>query len=192
VHWRTSTISCTLRCTTSGHRLSMDRLRHLRTRQVWRSAAGRLVGCWLAGWQAAGWRAVNQDKCLSAGPGGLGAVGAGGRLSQPLKSVVICLHGFPAGLPLATAAAAAAAAASIVCTHPICTSRASCFPLAEEGKAAAAAEAEAVPAGVPDFWMTALRNAMEEETVRGLRPGSDTGTLAAHGASCPCSCRCCT
>ncbi|KAI3425788.1 hypothetical protein D9Q98_007763 [Chlorella vulgaris] len=35
----------------------------------------------------------------------------------------------------------------------------------EEGKAAAAAEAEAVPAGVPDFWMTALRNAMEEETI---------------------------
>lgn len=35
----------------------------------------------------------------------------------------------------------------------------------EEGKAAAAAEAEAVPAGVPDFWMIALRNAMEEETI---------------------------
>ena len=35
----------------------------------------------------------------------------------------------------------------------------------EEGKAAAAAAEGEVPAGVPDFWMIALRNAMEEETV---------------------------
>lgn len=34
-----------------------------------------------------------------------------------------------------------------------------------EGKAAAAAEPDEVPAGVPDFWMIALRNAMEEETI---------------------------
>ena len=36
---------------------------------------------------------------------------------------------------------------------------------AEEGKAAVAAAGGEVPAGVPDFWMIALRNAMEEETV---------------------------
>lgn len=35
----------------------------------------------------------------------------------------------------------------------------------EEGKAAAAAEADEVPAGVPDFWMVAIRNALEEDAV---------------------------
>ena len=39
------------------------------------------------------------------------------------------------------------------------------WPAAEEGKAAVAAAGGEVPAGVPDFWMIALRNAMEEETV---------------------------
>lgn len=37
---------------------------------------------------------------------------------------------------------------------------------AAEGKAAAAAEPEPAPAGVPDFWMVAIRNALEEESVR--------------------------
>ncbi|KAI7838698.1 hypothetical protein COHA_007497 [Chlorella ohadii] len=35
----------------------------------------------------------------------------------------------------------------------------------EEGKAAAAAEEEEVPAGIPDFWMVAIRNALEEDAV---------------------------
>ncbi|PRW57921.1 Nucleosome chromatin assembly complex isoform B [Chlorella sorokiniana] len=35
----------------------------------------------------------------------------------------------------------------------------------DEGKAAAAAEAGEVPAGIPDFWMVAIRNALEEEAV---------------------------
>lgn len=41
---------------------------------------------------------------------------------------------------------------------------------AEEGKQAAAAAEEEVPKGVPDFWMIALRNAMEEETVSACLP----------------------
>ncbi len=53
------------------------------------------------------------------------------------------------------------------CSLPLRTSA-----CAAEGKAAAAEELEDVPAGVPDFWMIALRNAMEEETVGdGLRTG---------------------
>lgn len=41
-----------------------------------------------------------------------------------------------------------------------------CVLVVEEGKAAAAAEADEVPAGVPDFWMVAIRNALEEDAVR--------------------------
>lgn len=40
-----------------------------------------------------------------------------------------------------------------------------CVLVVEEGKAAAAAEADEVPAGVPDFWMVAIRNALEEDAV---------------------------
>ena len=52
---------------------------------------------------------------------------------------------------------------------------------AAEGKAAAAAEEGDVPAGVPDFWMIALRNAMEEETVRGRGPGGMPARLGRRG-----------
>ena len=63
---------------------------------------------------------------------------------------------------------------------------------AAEGKAAAAEAAEegAVPAGIPDFWMIALRNSLEEGEVRGGcgvclgDPGGSDGALRRREGEC--------
>lgn len=78
----------------------------------------------------------------------------------------------PAEQGQAAAAAAAAATkapagcAQLLRVRCLMVPPSNCVLGAEEGKAAAAAEADEVPAGVPDFWMVAIRNALEEDAVR--------------------------